>query len=217
MMVASALAQTHDNEKGNHIPRIQQYVKILATQLRTHPRFSAVLSSDAIEIMAKSAPLHDIGKMGIPESLLYKAGPLSLEEFEVMQTHTTLGFEVLAKVEATLGTAVNFLRTAKEMALHHHERWDGTGYPQGLSREAIPLSARIMAVADAYDALTSHQTHTSSLPHAEAALRIAQDRGTHFDPDVTDAFLERQADFQSIAQRLADTDHGASTSAQASI
>lgn len=216
-MVASDLAEAHDNEKGNHIPRMQRYVKILATQLRAHPRFSATLSSDAIAMMARSAPLHDIGKMGIPESILYKAGQLSPEEFEIMQTHTMLGFEVLEKVEATLGTAVDFLRTAKEMALHHHERWDGTGYPQGLSGEAIPLSARIMAVADAYDALTSHKTHTSSVPHAEAALRIAQDRGTHFDPDVTDAFLERQADFQSIAQRLADTDHGASTSAQASI
>lgn len=216
-MVASALAEAHDNEKGNHIPRMQRYVKILASQLRTHPRFSTVLSRDTIETMAKSAPLHDIGKMGISESILYKAGPLSPEEFEVMQTHTTLGFEVLAKVEATLGTAVNFLRTAKEMALYHHERWDGTGYPQGLSGEAIPLSARIMAVADAYDALTNHQTYASSVPHAEAALRIAQDRGTHFDPDVTDAFLERQADFESIAQRLADTDHGAPTSAQTSI
>jgi len=200
----SSIARIRDTETGNHISRTQWYVRQLAIQLSTHPKFSAELTEQAIELMFKSAPLHDIGKVGIRDSILLKPGKLSAAEFEVMKTHTTLGREVIEHAEKQFGNHIDFLAVAKEIAYSHHERWDGTGYPLGLSGEAIPLCARIMAVADVYDALTSRRVYKEGMSHQEAAALIFQGKGTHFDPDVADAFWAIQDEFKAIAQGFTD-------------
>ena len=202
-MMAS-LAETRDNETGNHIRRTQNYVRELAEHLRHHPRFADFLTSGNIQLLFKSAPLHDIGKIGIPDSILLKPGRLDLREFEVMQTHTTLGGEAIARAERRAGRAVPFLRLAKEIAYGHHEKWDGSGYPRGLAGEAIPVSARLMAVADVYDALISSRVYKAPMAHEEAVKIIVAGKGSHFDPDMVDAFLELQDSFRAIAARYAD-------------
>ena len=195
-----------DLDTGNHIRRTQHYVKALAAKLRTHPRFASVLTDNYIQMLFKSAPLHDIGKVGIPDRILLKPGRLTPEEFEIMKTHTTLGRDAIEHAEIQLGMPVEFLSTAKEIALSHQEKWDGSGYPQGLAGEAIPLSARLMAVADVYDALISRRVYKNSVPHEQAVAIIQEGRGVHFDPDITDAFVELQESFRAIAARFADSD-----------
>ena len=199
-----SLAETRDNETGNHIRRTQNYVKILAQRLSAHPRFAATLTLPVIESLYKSAPLHDIGKVGIPDNILLKPGKLTDEEFEVMKTHTTLGREAIERAEKELGVEVRFLRFAKEIAQSHQEKWDGSGYPEGLAGEAIPLSARLMAIADVYDALISKRVYKPAFSHEESIRLIAKGRGSHFDPDVHDAFLAVAEEFHRIAQAYAD-------------
>lgn len=200
----ASLAETRDNETGNHIRRTQHYVRALAEALRTHPRFCDELDEAAIHLLFKSAPLHDIGKVGIPDRILLKAGPLDADEFGIMKTHTTLGRDAILAAEAELGHSNPFLRYAREIAYSHQEKWDGSGYPQGLAGEAIPLSARLMAVADVYDALISARVYKPAFAHDDAMRLIAQGRGTHFDPDVADAFLAIAAQVRDIAARFAD-------------
>ncbi len=200
----ASLAETRDNETGNHIRRTQNYVKALALQLKAHPRFAGQLSDGVIARLYKSAPLHDIGKVGIPDNILLKPGRLTPEEFDVMKTHTSLGFAAIEHAEQGLGTSVEFLSMAKEIALSHHEKWDGTGYPQGLVGAAIPVSARLMSLADVYDALISQRVYKPAMTHEQARDIILQGRGTHFDPDVVDAFLAKEGEFQAIAARFAD-------------
>jgi putative two-component system response regulator len=202
----ASLAETRDNETGNHLRRTQHYVQLLARELQAHPRFVALLSDANIELIFKSAPLHDIGKVGIPDHILLKPGKLTPEEFEVMKTHTTLGHEALQRAEDTLGEEVDFLRFAKQIALSHQEKWDGSGYPQGLAGEAIPIPARLMAVADVYDALISQRVYKPPFFHEDAVRLITQGRGSHFDPDIVDAFLRVQEQFRAIAQRYLDTE-----------
>jgi putative two-component system response regulator len=202
----ASLAETRDNETGNHLRRTQNYVRALAYQLREQPRFAAVLDEQSIELLYKSAPLHDIGKVGIPDHILLKPGRFEPHEFEVMKHHPRLGYAALVKAEEMLGMPVPFLRIAKEIALCHHEKWDGSGYPQGLSGEAIPLSARLMAIADVYDAVISRRVYKPEMPHAKAVAIIREGCGTHFDPDVVQAFLSLEQEFQEIARRYADTD-----------
>ncbi|MCQ4347331.1 two-component system response regulator [Pseudomonas stutzeri] len=202
-MMAS-LAETRDNETGNHIRRTQHYVRTLAEQLRHHPRFADYLDAENIELLFKSAPLHDIGKIGIPDSILLKPGHLDQREFDVMKTHTSLGGEAIARAEQMAGRPVPFLRIAKDIAFSHHEKWDGSGYPQGLAGDDIPVAARLMAIADVYDALISSRVYKAPMSHEEAVKIISAGKGSHFDPDVTDAFLERQRTFQDIAARFAD-------------
>jgi putative two-component system response regulator len=149
--------------------------------------------------------LHDIGKVGIPDRILLKPGRLTPEEFEVMKTHTTLGRDAIQHAEEALGVRVKFLTIAKEIAYSHQEKWDGSGYPEGLKGEAIPLSARLMAVADVYDALISERVYKKGMPHEDAVAIMRQGRGTHFDPDILDAFLELQQEFRAIAVRFADS------------
>ena len=206
IMALASLAETRDTDTGNHIRRTQNYVKLLAEHLRTHPRFASYLSDNTITMLFKSAPLHDIGKVGIPDRILLKPGPLTPEEFAIMKEHTTLGRDAIAHAESMLGVAVDFLRTAKEIALSHQEKWDGSGYPEGLRGEAIPISARLMAVADVYDALISRRPYKAPKPHAQAVELISMGRGQHFDPDVVDAFLEIQDQFRSVATLFSDTD-----------
>jgi putative two-component system response regulator len=201
-----SLAETRDDETVNHIRRTQNYVRLLAETLKGHPRFSSFLTDQTIILLAKSAPLHDIGKVGIPDRILLKAGALEPEEFEIMKTHTTIGRDAIERAERALGSGAEFLRYAKEIAYSHHERWDGEGYPQGLKGEAIPISARLMALADVYDILISRRPHKSPIPHDEAVQIINAVKNTHFDPDVADAFLQVQKEFHDIATRHADND-----------
>jgi putative two-component system response regulator len=203
----ASLAETRDNETGNHIRRTQHYVKVLAEHLREHPRFRAFLDPETIKLLFKSAPLHDIGKIGIPDRILLKPGRFEPEEFEIMKTHTTLGRDAIAHAEQQLGMDVDFLRLAKEIAYSHQEKWDGSGYPEGLAGDAIPISARLMAVADVYDALISRRVYKEGMPHEKAVQIIAEGRGSHFDPDVCDAFLANLPAFQQVAARYADSDH----------
>ncbi|RDI99152.1 response regulator [Dyella solisilvae] len=202
----ASLAETRDNETGNHIRRTQYYVKALADHLKDHPRFAGELDPSTRELLFHSAPLHDIGKVGIPDAILLKPGRLTPEQYEVMKTHTTLGRDAIQRAEDGLGKDVPFLKVAKEMAYCHQERWNGSGYPNALVGEAIPLSARLMAVADVYDALRSARVYKKAMPHEEAAARIVASRGIDFDPDIVDAFVELQGTFQAIARRFVDHD-----------
>ncbi len=205
-LVASSLAETRDSDTGAHIRRTQFYVRALAEKLRSHKRFSALLDDRMIRILFRAAPLHDIGKIGIPEYILLKPGRLDPAEFEIMKTHTTLGLQAIEQAERRLGTAGDFFRVAKEIAYSHQEKWDGSGYPEGLSGEEIPFGARLMAVADVYDALMSRRVYKLPYSHKDAANRIRDGRGRHFDPDIVDAFLDISDEIAAIAQRCADDD-----------
>lgn len=203
----ASLAETRDSDTGNHIRRTQHYVKKLAEKLRYHPRFSYFLDDDKnIQMLYKSAPLHDIGKVGIPDRILLKPGRFEPAEFEIMKTHTTLGRDAIQQAEMELGIKMPFLSMAKEIALSHQEKWDGSGYPEGLSGDDIPISARLMALADVYDALISRRVYKEGMPHEKAVQIIGEGRSTHFDPDIVDAFLEIQDEFKQIATTYADTD-----------
>jgi len=202
----ASLAETRDNETGNHIRRTQHYVRALAIKLRDHPRFAGYFTDHVTDLLFKSAPLHDIGKVGIPDKILLKPGKLTPEEFEIMKTHTTLGRDAIEQAERQLGTPVEFLKLAKEIAYSHQEKWDGSGYPEGLTGDNIPVSARLMAVADVYDALISRRVYKPAFPHERAVEMIAEGRGKHFDPDITDAFMEIREEFRAIAMRFGDSD-----------
>jgi HD-GYP domain-containing protein (c-di-GMP phosphodiesterase class II) len=209
ILTIAALVETRDNETGNHVRRTQHYVRALARQLQTHPGFADYLTDNQIDILFKSAPLHDIGKIGIPDSILHKPGRLSVEEMEIMKTHTRLGAAAIQEAENQLGMKVGFLACVYEIVLGHHEKWDGTGYPRQLAGGNIPISARLMALADVYDALSSRRAYKAAMSHAEATLIIIGGRGNQFDPDVVDAFLAVQDTFKHIADSYAD--HGSAT------
>ena len=193
------LAETRDNETGAHIQRTQAYVRLLATRLSDHPLFSQTLDNKYIEVLARSAPLHDIGKVGIPDYILLKPGKLTPEEWEIMKTHTLLGCESIALAERDIDTSVEFLQQAKEIVRSHHERWDGTGYPDGLAGDAIPLSARLMAIADVFDALISKRVYKAAIAFSEVHKIMQEGRGSHFDPDIIDNFLSGYEEFEAIA------------------
>ncbi len=206
ILAMASLAETRDNETGNHIRRTQLYVFTLAEKLKTHPRFANFLTEHTIKLLFKSVPLHDIGKVGIPDRILLKPGKLTPEEFEIMKTHTTLGRDAIVTAERRLGVNVDFLTYAKEVAYSHQEKWNGSGYPEGLAGDAIPISARLMAVGDVYDALISRRPYKEPMPHNQAVQLIIDGRGTHFDPDIVDAFIALQDDFLAISQQYADSD-----------
>ena len=204
ILALASLAETRDNETGSHLRRTQQYVRLLAERLQRHPRFSLLLTRTNIELICKSAPLHDIGKVGIPDHILLKPGRLTAEEFVLMKTHTTLGKEAIQNAERQMGRGAPFLNFAKEIAASHQEKWDGSGYPQGLAGEQIPIAARLMAVADVYDALISTRVYKPAMTHEEAAKIIAEGSGAHFDPAIVDAFLAISQEFRGIALRFQD-------------
>ncbi|MCK6546298.1 two-component system response regulator [Myxococcota bacterium] len=201
----ASLAETRDASTGHHIRRTQHFVRLLAQQLRDHPRFKSYLTERNIDLLFRSAPLHDLGKVGIPDHILKKPGKLTPEEYEIMKTHTTLGYEAIDRAEKLLGTEVEFLATAKEIALAHQEKWDGTGYPRALAGDRIPISARLMALADVYDALASRRIYRDRLPHDVVTKEIVAGSGKSFDPDVVEAYLQLQDRFAAIAHQLADT------------
>ncbi|MDZ7920110.1 two-component system response regulator [Rhodoferax sp.] len=207
ILAMASLAETRDSDTGNHIRRTQHYMQALAEHLQLHPRFSAFLTPYNIQMLFRSAPLHDIGKVGIPDRILLKPGRLTPEEFEIMKTHTTLGRDAIAHAEEALGTRVEFLSMSKEIALSHQEKWNGSGYPEGLAGDAIPISARMMALADVYDALISRRVYKEGMSHEEAVAIIVEGSGSHFDPDIVDGFLHVQEVFRGIAQRYADSDN----------
>jgi putative two-component system response regulator len=201
----ATLAEYRDPETGGHIKRTQNYVKALAVHLKDHSRFRELLDEETIELLYLSAPLHDVGKVGVRDSILLKAGRLDDDEFELMKQHTLLGEEALRLTEQKLGRST-FLRHAREVAGSHQEKWDGSGYPRGLKGDAIPLSGRLMALADVYDALISKRVYKPPMPHEEAVRIIREGKGRHFDPDIVEAFLELQAVFRNIALTYADCD-----------
>lgn len=208
ILAMASLAETRDNETGNHIRRTQHYVKTLAEKLRGHPRFSHYLDDDkTIDLLFKSAPLHDIGKVGIPDRILLKPGRLNEEEFEIMKTHTTLGRDAIHEAEQRLGFDLPFLTIAKEIAYSHHEKWSGTGYPESLSGDDIPVSGRLMAIADVYDALISKRVYKEGMQHEKAVQIIVEGKDSHFDPDMVAVFVEIADQFQAIAEQYADTQH----------
>jgi putative two-component system response regulator len=200
----ASLAETRDNETGNHIRRTQYYVRALAEKLRERPEFAGYLTPRQVDVIFKSAPLHDIGKVGIPDRILLKPGRLDPDEYEIMKMHAVFGKDAIAHAEKQLGKEVEFLSCAKEIAWSHHERWDGKGYPRGLQGNDIALSARLMSVADVYDALISKRIYKEGMPHNQAEKIILEGRGTQFDPDAVDTFLAITAQFQEIAARFND-------------
>ena len=202
----ATLADTGGSNIGTHVVRLPLYVQTLARKLQSHPKFSAMLTDSFIQVLIQSAPLHDMGKIAIPDRILLKLSGLTPEESVVMQTHTTLAREVLEQIENALGYPSEQLATLKDMVLSHHEKWDGSGYPQGLCGDQIPVSARLMALADVYDALVSDHVYKAGRSHEQAVAIIFQERGGHFDPDMVDAFMEIEAQFDVISRRHADTD-----------
>ncbi len=197
------LAEYRDPETGGHIKRTQYYVRALATKMSTLDQFKAVLGRDQVRLLFKSAPLHDIGKVAIRDHILLKPGRLTSEEFEIMKKHTTFGESVIKKLEKKIGES-SFLHYAKEIAGTHHERFDGTGYPRSMVGEETPLSGRIMAIADVYDALICKRVYKEAFSHDMAISIMAEGRGTHFDPAIFDAFTGLGPEFQAIADRFQD-------------
>jgi putative two-component system response regulator len=210
IMAMGTLAETRDSAAvtagDHHIRRTQHYVRALARHLQRHPRFAADLTDENIELLYRSVPLHDIGKVGIPDRILLKPGVLDREEFEVMKLHAVYGRDTIMLVEKHIGGTNGFLMFAREIAHSHQEKWDGSGYPDRLAGEQIPLSARLMAVADVYDALISRRVYKPAFTHQQALDVMRKGRGTHFDPDVLDAFFEIEGQFAAIAEEFRDAD-----------
>lgn len=199
VLAMAVLAESRDPGVGQHLLRTQRYVTALARELRFVAAYTAELTNEHIALLHKAAPLHDIGKVGVPDAVLLKPGKLSDSEFAQMKLHTVYGRDAIAGVERTLGGSNGFLRCAREIAYSHQEKWDGSGYPQGLAGAAIPLSARLMAVADVYDALITARVYRPAFTHETAVELIRQGRGEHFDPDVVDAMLAIEDRFKAIA------------------
>ena len=199
----SSLTETRDPDTGEHIRRTQNYIRLLAEYLKNQPGFRALLNDETIDLLCKSAPLHDIGKVGVSDRILLKPGKLTEQEFEEMKQHTIYGRDTILAAERKLGNT-SFLCVAREIAYTHHERWDGSGYPEGLKGEQIPVPGRLMALADSYDALTSKRVYKSQIPHEKAVEIIIEEKGSHFDPEVVDAFLEVKENFRQIALKYAD-------------
>lgn len=199
----ATLAEYRDSETGGHIKRTQHYVRALATHLSTHGPYQDSLDPTTVELLFRSAPLHDIGKVAVRDCVLLKPGKLTPEEFEEMKQHVLYGAKALEVAEGSIAHS-SFLSLAHDIILGHHERWDGAGYPYGLKGELIPFAGRIMAIADVYDALTSRRVYKPKFPHARAVEIIVEGRGTHFDPAMVDAFLAVSGEFQHIARTFAD-------------
>ncbi len=206
LLAVATLAELRESDTESHILRVQSYVQVLARQMQRNPSLAAVITDEFIQTLCASVPMYDLGTVGVPDRILLKPGRFEPAEFEIMKTHTTLGRDAIQAAEDTLGLKVEFLSIAKEIAYGHQEKWDGSGYPEGLRGDDIPISARIMAIADVYDALISRRVYKEGMPHDKAVAIITEGRGSHFDPDMVDAFLELQDEIRGIAIRYADTD-----------
>ena len=197
----ASLAEVRDNETGNHLYRTQYYIRRLAEAAQPH--FPDDLDETTIELIFKSAPLHDLGKIGVPDKILLKPGKLDAEEFGIMRGHAELGRRAIDAAERRLG-ASTFLSVAKEIAHTHHEKWDGSGYPLGLAGSDIPLTGRLMAIVDVYDALVSKRVYKEAMPHDDAVKLIESESGRHFDPKLVDIFRKVAPEFHAIHQRFSD-------------
>jgi len=201
----SRLSESRDPETGEHLERMCEYARLTAEYLAGLSKYADTIDEVFVENVQAGAPLHDIGKVGIPDRILQKPGKLTDEEFEVMKAHTTIGAQTLRAVDREHpGNA--FVRIGIEIAEAHHERWDGAGYPKGLAGDGIPLAGRILALADVYDALTSRRCYKEAFSHEKSAGIILEGRGTQFDPDVVDAFQTREAEFVDVRERHEDTE-----------
>ncbi len=189
---------------GNHVRRIQNYMMLLAKEMAKLPKYGALLSPHYIEQLGKSAPLHDIGKIAIPDAILSKNDTLTSEEFTIMKTHAQLGFEMLKKAGEYIGSHGEFLTIAMEITRYHHEKWDGSGYPNGLAGNDIPLSARLMAIADVFDGLISNRPYRGPMSYENAVSIILEGKGSHFDPEMVDAFIAIKNDILYVTKTLAD-------------
>lgn len=197
------LAESRDPETGQHLERIRIYSRMIAERLASDPAFG--IDAEFVENIYLTSPLHDIGKVGIPDAVLLKPGKFTADDFEVMKTHARIGAETLAAA-AEEYPGIEYLQMAMQIALTHHERWDGTGYPNGLAGEEIPLSGRIVALADVYDALTSKRVYKPAFNHRSARDLIVDARGTHFDPRIVDTFLELEERFLDVANTYREVD-----------
>lgn len=202
----ATLAELRESDTESHILRVQAYVRLLCEKLQAKPALAPTLTAEYIDTLCATVPMYDMGTVGIPDRILLKPGRLSPEEVAIMRTHTTLGHDAIVRAEKTLGSASPLLTLAKELTLSHQEKWNGKGYPQGLAGARIPLSARIVALADVFDALISNKVYKDGIGHDAAVKVIVSERGEHFDPDVVDAFMEVHAQFEATAKRIADTD-----------
>jgi putative two-component system response regulator len=200
------LAESRDPETGAHLERVQQYARRLAQQLAGLPKYQDLITPEFVRLIYLTSPLHDIGKVGIPDAVLLKPGPLTHREVDIMRTHASIGAETLDAALRRFPEA-SFLRMARDIAASHHEWYDGTGYPAGLKGDAIPLSGRIVALADVYDALLSKRVYKESFTHHIARSIILEERGTHFDPDIVDAFVDVEQEFIDIHQRFSAIPH----------
>lgn len=206
VLALTTLAEQREADSESHILRVQNYVLTLAQALSKHPNFAELLTPAYIDTLYLSVPLYDMGSIGIPDRILLKPGRLSPEELTIMRTHPTIGHAAIERAEKTLGRASPRLAIAKDLVLCHQEKWDGSGYPRALAGTDIPVSARILAIADVYDALISSKVYKEGVPHDKAVQIIFSERGAHFDPDMVDAFIEIQDAFADIATRFADTE-----------
>lgn len=200
------LADTRDNETGNHLERIREYSYLLAEYILNNPKLNPDLPNDYAELIYLTSPLHDIGKVGVPDCVLLKPGRLDDQEFAVMKTHARLGGNTLSAALEQFPDAA-YLQMARDIAMYHHERYDGKGYPTGLCGEQIPWCARIVSLADVYDALVSRRVYKQALSHEIARSMIIQGRGTQFDPVVVEAFVANEEKFKSISAQYADSRH----------
>ena len=205
ILALTSLVETRDLKTSQHLKRTQQYVELLCKHLRKQPGFCDFLSSERIQLMVRCVPLHDIGKVALAQQILQSRTPYQTSEFEIMKTHCALGRDTLARVQASAPQDSEFFEIAKQIIHSHHEKWNGSGYPQGLARTAIPIPARVMALADVYDALICERTYRSAMSHSQARQIIVEERGQHFDPDVVEAFLTLSDEFQAVAARFADS------------
>ncbi|WP_135568018.1 HD-GYP domain-containing protein [Solemya elarraichensis gill symbiont] len=199
-----SLAERRDPETGGHLKRTQHYVRLLAKLLLDHPNFREYLDENIIELLFKAAPLHDIGKVGVPDEILFKKGKLTDEEYEQMQYHVPFGAEVINDIQNALGREIELSQVALQIIEGHHEKWDGSGYPKAFKGREISIPGRIMAVADVYDALICKRHYKSPIPHSEAVQMISEESGTHFDPDIVEAFITHEGRFRDITLKFSD-------------
>ena len=205
ILALAKLAEFRDPETGEHLERMREYARVIALTLKNLPAYSSYIDDRYIENIYKSTPLHDIGKVGIPDGILLKPGKLTNEEFDIMKKHSIIGGDALSEAIKLSGMEQSFLDMGKEIAYSHHERWSGAGYPEGLKESNIPLSARITALADVYDALTSKRVYKDAFPHEKARAIILEEKGGQFDPDIVDAFEKNEKEFIDIKKEYRDT------------
>lgn len=207
LFAVASLAELRESDTASHLLRVKHYVRLLAEKLQLQPAFASQLSRDYIEGLCSSVCMYDLGTVAVPDRILLKPGRLTPDELAIMTTHTTRGYEAIVRAEKSLALQSTVLAFAKELTLSHHEKWNGRGYPKGLSETQIPLSARLVAVADVYDALISNKIYRQGMSYEAAVGVIFGERGQHFDPDVVDAFMELTVEFEDVAMRYADSEH----------